>query len=132
MPKNSVVHFEIYSDNPEKLAQFYTSLFDWRVQPIPEMNYRMVYTVDTDGKGMPSKPGGINGGMFKRPDGYTVNSWVNYVAVDSVDAAVERAKKLGAKVTKPRAPVPGMGWFAMLLDPDGNSFAVWQDDSKAK
>lgn len=132
MPKNSVVHFEIYSDEPEKLAQFYTSLFDWRIDPIPGMDYRMVYTVDTDSKGMPAKAGGINGGMFKRPGGFRVNSWVNYVAVDSVDTAVQRAEKLGAKVTKPKAAVPGMGWFAMLVDPQGNSFAVWQEDSKAK
>jgi uncharacterized protein len=132
MPKNSVVHFEIYGDEPDKLAQFYTKLFDWRVQPIPEMDYRMVYTVDTDSKGMPAKPGGINGGMAKRPGGFKANSWVSYISVDSVDDAVRRAEGLGAKVTNPKSPVPGMGWFAMMLDPEGNSFAVWQEDSSAK
>jgi len=30
-----------------------------------------------------------------------------------------------------KTPVPGMGWFAQLLDPDGNMFAVWQDDQNA-
>ena len=33
---------------------------------------------------------------------------------------------------KPRAPVPGMGWFAMLVDPQGNSFAMWERDPDAK
>jgi len=28
--------------------------------------------------------------------------------------------------------VPGMGWFAMLIDPQGNPFALWQSDSNAK
>jgi len=28
--------------------------------------------------------------------------------------------------------VPGMGWFAMLIDPQGNHFALWQSDSNAK
>jgi len=28
--------------------------------------------------------------------------------------------------------VPGMGWFAMLIDPQGNPFAMWQSDSNAK
>jgi predicted enzyme related to lactoylglutathione lyase len=35
-------------------------------------------------------------------------------------------------VTRGKSPVPRMGWFAMLLDPQGNSFAVWQQDAKAK
>lgn len=88
--------------------------------------------METDAKGMPSQAGGINGGMLKRPEGFTPRGWVNYVNVESVDAAVERAKKLGAKVARPKAPVPSMGWFAMLTDPQGNSFAVWQEESKAK
>jgi predicted enzyme related to lactoylglutathione lyase len=57
---------------------------------------------------------------------------VNYVNVESLDASVEKAQKLGAKVTKGRSPVPGMGWFSMLIDPQGNHFALWQSDSNAK
>jgi predicted enzyme related to lactoylglutathione lyase len=45
---------------------------------------------------------------------------------------VERAQKLGASVMKGKSPVPGMGWFAMLMDPEGNPFAMWQSDSNAK
>jgi predicted enzyme related to lactoylglutathione lyase len=33
---------------------------------------------------------------------------------------------------KERSPVPGMGWFAMLVDPQGNEFAMWQTDPQAK
>jgi predicted enzyme related to lactoylglutathione lyase len=33
---------------------------------------------------------------------------------------------------KGKAPVPGMGWFAMLVDPQGNPFALWQSDKNAK
>jgi predicted enzyme related to lactoylglutathione lyase len=29
-------------------------------------------------------------------------------------------------------PVPGMGWFAQLNDPQGNPFGVWQTDMEAK
>jgi predicted enzyme related to lactoylglutathione lyase len=54
------------------------------------------------------------------------------VNVESVDRSVARAKELGAKVTKPKAAVPGMGWFAMLTDPQGNDFALWQTDATAK
>ena len=130
--KNSVAHFEIYTDDNETLAKFYTSLFDWAIQPMPGMNYSWVKTIATNDKGMPTEPGGINGGMIKRPDGYTTRAWVNYVNVDSVDESAKRAQDLGAKLMKPKAAVPNMGWFAMLLDPEGNPFALWQTDANAK
>lgn len=130
--KNSVAHFEIYADDPGTLEKFYTSLFDWKVEAVPGMDYRFIKTVDTDGKGMPTQPGGINGGMLKRPAGYAGKAWVNYVNVESLDASVAKAQQLGAKVTKGRSAVPGMGWFAMLVDPQGSEFALWQSDSSAK
>jgi predicted enzyme related to lactoylglutathione lyase len=132
MRKNSVAHFEIYADDPDKLQQFYTTLFDWTVEPVPGMDYRLIKTVETSAEGMPTQPGGINGGMLKKPAGYDSNAWVNYVNVDSVDQTVEHAQKLGARVTKGKSPVPGMGWFAMLIDPQGNHFALFQSDSNAK
>jgi predicted enzyme related to lactoylglutathione lyase len=132
MKKNSVAHFEIYADDPEKLGQFYTSLFDWTIDRVPGMDYRLIKTVETDGKGMPSEAGGINGGILKRPAGYEGRAWVNYVNVDSLEKSVERAQQLGAKLMKGKAPVPGMGWFAMLVDPQGNPFALWQSDKNAK
>jgi predicted enzyme related to lactoylglutathione lyase len=131
MKKNSVSHFEIYADDPTALGQFYTSLFDWTLQPMPQMNYTLIKSVDTDDTGRPTQTGGINGGMLNVP-GYKPGAWVNYVNVDSIDASVEKAQKLGAKVTKPKAAVPGMGWFAMLTDPQGNAFAMFQPDAQAK
>jgi uncharacterized protein len=132
MKKNPVAHFEIYADDPDTLGQFYTSLFDWTIERMPEMDYRWVKTAETDSKGMPSQPGGINGGILKRPAGYGGRAWINYVTVESLDATIGQAKRLGATVMKGKAPVPGMGWFAMLIDPQGNPFAIWQTDPNAK
>src|SRR4030095_1244493 len=128
MKKNSVAHFEIYADDPDTLGQFYKNLFDWKIDPIPGMDYYWIKTVDTDPKGLPTEPGAINGGMMKRPEGYRGHAWINYVSVDSLDAYVDHAQKLGAKVMKSKTSVPGMGWFAMLTDPQGNEFALWQTD----
>ena len=132
MKKNSVAHFEIYADDPDKLQAFYGGLFDWSFEPVPGMDYRLVKTVDTDAKGVPTQPGGINGGMMKRPQGYDARAAVNYVNVDSIEQTAERAKELGATMTKGKSPVPGMGWFAMFVDPQGNNFAIWQTDPNAK
>ena len=132
MKTNGVVHFEIYARDAEKLAKFYSSVFDWTIEAMPGMDYYYVKTADTDAQGMPTQPGSINGGLVVRPAGFEDPGWVNYVNVESLDPAVKRAQDLGARVMKPRAPVPGMGWFAMLVDPQGNSFAMWERDTNAK
>jgi predicted enzyme related to lactoylglutathione lyase len=132
MGKNSVAHFEIYADDADTLGKFYTSLFDWTIEQMPNMDYRLIKTVDTDKEGTPTQAGGINGGLMKRPAGYEGRAWVNYVNVESLEASTRRAEELGAKVMKGKSPVPGMGWFAMLIDPQGNPFALWQTDSGAE
>jgi uncharacterized protein len=130
--KNPVAHFEIYARDAEKLAKFYSTLFEWSIEKVPGMDYHFIRTTDTDASGAPTQPGGINGGLIVRPAGYEDPGWINYINVDSLDAAVQRAQDLGARVMKPRAPVAGMGWFAMLVDPQGNSFAMWEPDPNAK
>src|ERR1051325_9384800 len=103
--KNPLSHFEIYADNPDTLAQFYTSVFDWKVEQMPgNDNYKLVQTVDVDGQRMATQPGGINGGIMKRPDS-RAPSILNYVSVESLDGALDRAGKLGAKVMKGKEAV---------------------------
>jgi hypothetical protein len=48
MMGNSVAHFEICADDPDKPAKLYTSLFDWTIQPVPNMDYRWIRTMNTD------------------------------------------------------------------------------------
>jgi len=110
-------------------------LFDWHIEKTTGgdgQEYRVARTVDVDDRRMPKTPGAINGGIVKRPAGYGVNGAVNYVMVDSIERFVEKAKQLGAKVTKEKTAVPGMGWFAMFLDPEGNNFAIFKADNAAK
>ena len=108
MKKNTVSHFEIYADNPDALAKFYTQLFDWDVQHMPEMDYRLVKAVDTGADNRPTTPGAINGGIAKRPQGYGVNGSVNYVMVDSIETYVE--KRRSSEPRSPRARLPSPAW----------------------
>ncbi len=50
---NPVAHFEIYGDNPTKLAGFYQSLFGWQTNKAPGIDYWVIDTVQTDAKGAP-------------------------------------------------------------------------------
>jgi uncharacterized protein len=128
---NTIVHFEIPADNPERAAKFYRELFGWKINKWENPNgidYWMVETVPTNEQGMPVRPG-VNGGMMPRM--YPSQQPVNYISVASVDDAVARAERLGAKVMMGKTPVPGMGWFAQLTDPEGNVIAVWETDPAA-
>jgi hypothetical protein len=45
--------------------------------------------------------------------------WMAYVAVDDVDARVEKATAAGAGLVKPIFDIPGVGRIAMLVEPGG-------------
>lgn len=132
---HTIVHFEIPADQPERAAKFYRELFGWEISKWEGsadqrdgFEYWIVRTVPTDEHGMPSRPG-VNGGLMRRM--YPEQAPVNYILVESVDDYVRRAEGLGAKVMMGKTPVPGMGWFAQLTDPEGNVLAIWETDSNA-
>jgi predicted enzyme related to lactoylglutathione lyase len=112
MASNRVVHFDIPANQPEALMKFYGDLFGWtfRKAPIPGPGY---WLCDTGSDGP-----GINGAVTQRQNAQ--QPWMNYVSVPSIDAAIEKATKLGAKVARPKTPVPGIGAFAAIVDPQGN------------
>ncbi|HEY6994846.1 MAG TPA: VOC family protein, partial [Xanthobacteraceae bacterium] len=87
---NRVVHFEIPANEPEQLTRFYSNLFGWRFSkaPVPGVEY---WLCDTGSEGP-----GINGAVMKRQN--PQQPWMNYVDVASIDAAIEKAAKLGATV----------------------------------
>jgi predicted enzyme related to lactoylglutathione lyase len=128
---HTIVHFEIPADQPERAAKFYREMFGWNINRWENpggIDYWMVETVPTDAEGRPVRPG-VNGGLMPRM--YPAQQPVNYIAVESVDEAVAKAERLGAKVMMGKTPVPGMGWFAQLADTEGNVLAVWQTDPSA-
>lgn len=127
---NPVAHFEIYGDDPSRLAEFYQKLFGWNVTAIPEMEYWLIQTVPIDEKGVPTAAGGINGGLMKRPNP-DARAWFNYVSVASLDEAVDKLLTLGGSVIRPKSAVPKNGWFAVVMDPQMNVFGIWQDDPSA-
>jgi predicted enzyme related to lactoylglutathione lyase len=133
---HTIVHFELPADDPERAAKFYRELFGWDIQrwagsadTREGFEYWTVRTVPAGENGMPQGPG-VNGGLMRRM--YPGQPLVNYINVEDVEDYTRRAQRLGAKVMMEKQPVPGMGWFAQLTDPEGNLFAVWQTDPQAR
>src|SRR5437868_1237005 len=85
-----VVHWELMSKDPEKIADFYAKIFGWKIQYHPEFDYRMV---DTGGKG------GINGGIVKpKHEGPWPGNMVFYIDVDDLAAFRKRIVEAGGKI----------------------------------
>ena len=124
MVDHTIVHFEIPADDVEKLRKFYSQLFGWKIEKMPgPVEYWGIQTVPVDEKGGPMRPG-VNGGMMKKQN--PEHKPVNYVLVESVDEYVKKIESLDGKIVVPKMEVPGIGWWALALDPEGNQFAILQ------
>ena len=124
MVDHTIVHFEIPADNVEKLRKFYMKLFGWKIEKMPgPMEYWNIETVPVDEHGMLVRPG-VNGGMMKREN--PEQKQINYISVESVGEYSEKIEALGGKVIIRKQEIPGIGWWALALDPEGNHFGVFE------
>lgn len=112
-----VVHWELWSGDPEKASDFYKKVFDWEIRHIPEMNYHLV---ETGGEG------GINGGIMKPQEGPWPGNMAFYIDVDDLDAYGEKIKQAGGKVVVDKMDVPGIGQLSLFRDPDGRVLGMWK------
>ena len=120
MPR--VVHFEIGADNPERAAEFYRKVFDWKIE---KWKGPVDYWLVTTGEG--NIPG-IDGAIMEKANQSTVNT----VDVPSVDEFANRITQAGGKIVMPKRAVPGVGYMAYCADPEGNIFGIMQSDPSAK
>lgn len=120
----TVSHFEIPAEEVERAKRFYNDAFGWEIVPVPNMDYNMVHTTQTDKDGMLKEPGVINGGMMKRSA--EVKHPVITIVVDDIDEALRRVKSLGGKVTVDKSSAGEFGQSAYFEDPEGNVMGLFQ------
>ncbi len=125
---HTIVHFEIPAEDVERLKEFYSKLFGWKIEKSDGYgDYWMIQTVPSDEQGRPIRQG-INGGMMKKQN--PEHKFTYYVQVESVDEYCKKIEELGGKVVVPKMEVPGMLWWAMAVDPEGNHFAILEEIKK--
>lgn len=119
----SLVWFEIPADDPARARKFYSQLFGWTMNPMPHLDD--YWHLDTGGA--EASP---DGGLMKRmhPD-HTITA---YIRVPSVTRHLAKVIKLGGSACRPKTAVPGRGYFAICQDPENNTFALWEENPKAK
>lgn len=114
-----MVHLEIPAGDTAKAREFWGSLFGWEFQEFPgsPTEYHMTQFSEA------------TGGAIYGADGDKRGTRV-YFDVDDIKAGSARVGELGGEAGD-AMPVPGMGWFAICKDTEGNEFGIWQTDANA-
>jgi len=107
---------------PDQVAasRFYERLFGWRVgkeDENPAHNYYHLFNHD-------EFIGGILPPAFRDPGAPPY--WQIYLQVSDCDATAQKAKGLGAKLYMPPMPIEDIGRMAVMADPQGAAFAVFE------
>jgi predicted enzyme related to lactoylglutathione lyase len=122
---NRVVHFEIYTENPDAVQPFYQDVFGWKFQKFGgPIDYTLITTGD-------DKEPGINGGLARPREGQSPGT-LNTIAVASLEDTIQKIEQRGGKICVPKMAIPGIGWLAYAQDPGANVFGILQPDANAK
>jgi uncharacterized protein len=118
-PTGDFIWYELMTPDPEGSKAFYDAVIGWTIgDATPEYNgYRMI-----------GAEGGYAGGVLPitpemqqhgaRP------TWLGYLNVADVDAAVASIERAGGKALMPATDIPNVGRIAMAADPQGAAFYV--------
>jgi predicted enzyme related to lactoylglutathione lyase len=114
-----MVHVEIPAGDTTKAREFWGGLFGWQWQAFEgsPTEYHMTRFSDQQGGAVMEAEGSKRGPRV-------------YFDVDDINAATARVNELGGKGGE-ALPVPGMGWFSVNTDTEGNEFGLWQNDPNA-
>lgn len=121
-PPGAFCWIELATSDATAARAFYTQLFGWTVNEFPMGEELGTYYIF-------QKAGRDSAACYQ--DGRMPPNWISYVAVSEVDAAVEQAKALGGQVVAGPFDVFDSGRMALMTDPQGAHFAVWQARSHA-
>lgn len=112
MGEHGVFHWnELMTDDAEGMRKFYSDTLGWTFDdmPMPDGTYTICMS---DGQPV--------GGIFPGSADGMPKGWFAYIAVDDIDARLEKAKASGAQVAKDPFDVPGVGRIAIVIQPDGS------------
>lgn len=116
--KNPVVWFEIYVDNMERASKFYETVFDLKLENMPNPT--------DDDLQMKSFSGnmdtyGINGALVKM-EGVKSGGNSTLIYFESADCTTEeqRIEKAGGKIHKPKMSIGNHGFITLFSDTEGN------------
>lgn len=113
---------ELATSDQAAANAFYGALFGWETDDRP-VGEGSVYSMQVlDGKMVAA----IAGQPQQQRDAGVPPLWNSYVSVQDADAVAQRAQELGATVHAPAFDVMTAGRMAVIQDPQGAYFMLWQ------
>jgi uncharacterized protein len=107
--------FELAASDWKAARAFYGSLFGWTAKELPMGEGEAPYIeLQLDGKSVAAL---YQGGP---------PAWTTYISVASADESARKARHLGGSVVNEPFDVFDNGRMAIVRDPQGGSFCVWQ------
>jgi predicted enzyme related to lactoylglutathione lyase len=115
---------ELMTRDPEQAKRFYADTIGWTFEPMPMPNgtYWVAKMGDTPVAGIFP----MSGPDFAGVPEY----WIAYIAVDDVDARLNKAVAAGASIMRPPFDVPGVGRIAIMREP-GGAVIAWMTPAGA-
>jgi len=113
---------DLSTPDQDAAKQFYGQLFGWEAVDNPVGDGAVYSMMQIAGK----PAAGIGPQPEQQRDAGVPPLWNSYVTVDSADDAADRAQKLGATVHAPAFDVMDVGRMAVIQDPQGAYFMVWE------
>ena len=105
--------------DPAAVLPFYEAIFGWTFENAMPPGADGAYYI-----------GRIRGGdvaaIGSAPEGTSAAAWNTYVWVDGADDAATRARDAGGSIVSEPFDVMDAGRMAVLADPEGAAFCVWQ------
>lgn len=113
---------ETVSRDPAGSARFYGELLGWQARE-ESMGPLGAYTVfSLDGRDVAGASASTTSPSLAGTGAY----WLSHILCADVEQLSEAAAGLGARVATPPTTIPGVGRLAILCDPRGAPFALWQ------
>jgi len=123
-PHGIVCWSELNVHDVARAKQFYGETLGWRFEPMYVGD--MTYWIITSGE---ARVGGLfemKGPQFSGAPEH----WLTYIAVDDIDARLEKAVAAGARICKEAFDIGGVGRMAVLADP-GGAVVAWMTPKPA-
>jgi uncharacterized protein len=113
---------DLATTDQDAAKQFYGQLFGWTPVDYPIDENTTYSMMQIDGKDVAA----ISPQPEQQRQAGVPPLWNSYVTVESADAAADSAQKLGATVHAPAFDVMDVGRMAVIQDPQGAFFMVWE------
>src|SRR5688500_841063 len=120
-PPGTFSWIELHARDRAAAERFYTQLFGWSADhtQMGPSESDVYVTLKQDGHSVAALYG--MGNDDPRP-----SSWLSYVTVVNADQSAAKARELGGTVAMEPFDVMDYGRMAVIADPDGAPFALWE------